>query len=152
MQFAQIHDVLHSTQVFHQELSARYQAVAKESALPRIKMLLDYLASHEAAQAEALARYEADAPDAVAQTWYQSPPELDLPLTPAALQETLPSLDLPQLVDLAVRYHENLVRYYNELKDRAPSVATAELFAHLASTEAKEAMRVVRDAEELQDL
>lgn len=152
MRFKQISEVLDWAAALHTRLAADYKRLADDQSRTRVGLLLDYLAEHETALASALEHYQNDADQRLLRTWYDKAPEPELPESLEGLCEELDCSDTAQVVGLAIRFHDLLIDLYTLLRDEAPTASVAELFTNLASMETQEKMRMVRDAEELEDL
>lgn len=152
MRFQQIKDVLAWTEAFHRALGREYEQLAGHSAQPRVAMLLDYLAAHENALADAMHQYEGDAADGLLKTWYQSAPDVALPDDLDSLCQALDCASTAGVVAMSIDFHDLLIGLYEQLTSQAPTPEAEALFANLSSLETREKMRMVRDAQELEDL
>ena len=152
MRFQQIKDVLAWTEAFHRALGREYEQLAGHSAQPRVAMLLDYLAAHEKALADAVGHYQEDGAKGLLNTWYQSAPDFALPGDLDSLCQALDCASTGGVVAMAMDFHDLLIGLYEQLQSQAPTPEAEALFANLTSMETREKMRMVRDAEELEDL
>ncbi len=151
MQFRQVREILEWIQVVHENLAQRYTELADQSTRERITLLLQYLADHESALQNAVQAYEADAADALLNTWLDQAPELKLPASLAELKIDLQQAEVMDIVQLTAKTHDYLIGIYRELSGLTAAESVREVFANLLELEHHEAMLTVRDAQRLED-
>lgn len=152
MQIEQIKDILDWTVSYHQQMGQCYEQCVNQSESTRIKMLLDYLASHEQQLANAISKYEAIADPRDLGTWCVEYVNKNPMLAHTLCEANLNELDIHQIVAKTIDMHDQLIDLYVHLAARAPTERTKELFDNLVLLEQKETMRMVRDSESLEDL
>lgn len=152
MTVATIKDILELTRRLHTNLAVKLQRAAKDAQQEKLHMLLDYLSQHEQELSRVMALSEKDADKAALQTWcaeYFDKYPLKL--------ETLIDLDFSNMkTDDVLRsllaVHDRIIDLYRYLSTRAEVTSTAELLNGLLALEQHEIMRMVRDAEKLEDI
>lgn len=147
-----IKDILELTRRLHANLALTLQHAARDAPQEKLHMLLDYLSQHEQELSRVIALSEEDAEKAVLQTWCaeyfdKSPFKL----------ETLDNLDFANMsTDDVLRsllaVHDRIIDLYRYLSMRAEVSSTEELLNGLLALEQHEIMRMIRDAEKLEDL
>lgn len=151
MRFKTVHEILDWTAAFHEQVADLYKAKARGHEQERVGLLLNYLADHEAALRDAIRNYEVDAADRLLETWFDKAPDITLPATPDKLGHLITSSETADIVKLAVVYHDQLIELYTTLREQAEVESIRELFDSLASMEKNEKMRMIRDAQHLED-
>ena len=150
MRFKRAQDILDWVVVFHDRLATLYHGLAKGREQERIGLLLEYLADHQEGLRDNLMDYETDV-TRLLPTWYEQAPETPLPGDVQALVDFLEAQDTAEIVQLAIGFHDQLIDLYKWMQDKAPTDSLRELFANLAEMENHEKMRMVRDAQRLED-
>ena len=143
-----IKDILELTRRLHANLADKLKCAAKDAQQEKLRMLLDYLSQHEQELSRAIALSEKDTEKAVLQTWCAE----YFDKHPFKL-ETLGNLDFANMstgdVMRSLLAVHDLYRY---LSTRAEVSSTEELLNGLLALEQHEIMRMIRDAEKLEDL
>lgn len=152
MPFEQARDVIDHARDYHQRLGDRLRQVTDESEKGRIQLLLMYLSRHEDHLGKALADYELGAPDAVLDTWFQTPPRFEP--RPACDPEIvlLPHTTVDELTRGVLQLHECLREVYREGAERADVPEVREAFANLAEHMRAEERQLSRDVASSADL
>jgi rubrerythrin len=152
MQIEQIRDILDWTVAYHQQMAQCYEHCAGQSESTRIKLLLEYLSTHEKLLTDTISRYESEADPKDLNTWcieyIDKTPVLAHNLCEAKLNE----MDTGEIVNLTANIHNQLIELYQYMVSRAANKRTEELFENLISLEENETMRMVRASESLDDL
>ena len=150
--YSTVQGILEWSGAFHQRLAEIYRGLALGHEQERIGMLLVYLAEHEEAFRRALKDYEGDASFGLAATWHSRVPWPSVPPESVAqLREMLQVQDTADVVQLAIEFHDALILFYSSLRDQSGNDSTHTLFAALADMEIHEKLRMVRDAQRLED-
>lgn len=152
MQIEQIKDILDWTVSYHEQLGQCYEHCANQSESTRIKMLLEYLSSHEQQLADAISQYEAMAEPRDLDTWCIEYIDKNPVLAHTLCEANLNDLDTNQIISNTINIHDQLVKLYQYLAARAVTERPKELFESLIMLEKNEAMRMVRNAESLEDI
>lgn len=150
MRFKRVQDILDWVVVFHDQLATLYHDMAKGRERERIGLLLEYLADHQEALRDNLMDYETDV-NRLLPTWYDQAPETPMPTDPGKLADFLNVRDTAELVRLAAAFHDQMISLYASMRDKAPTDSLNELFSSLMELERHEKMRMVRDANGLED-
>ena len=152
MRFCQVKEVLDWVVSFHERLSEEYDRLGDDATKERFSLLLNYLAEHQRMLASTIEKFEIDAADELLNVWSQECPPLELPASLEELHVTLSGKETNAIVNEAIKFHDELIRAYRELEGAAEIDSVRDLFTNLASLEQNEQMRMVRDAQYLNDL
>ena len=147
-----IKDILELTRRLHANLADKLKCAAKDAQQEKLRMLLDYLSQHEQELSRAIALSEKDTEKAVLQTWCAE----YFDKHPFKL-ETLGNLDFANMstgdvLRSLLAVHDRIIDLYRYLSTRAEVSSTEELLNGLLALEQHEIMRMIRDAEKLEDL
>lgn len=152
MRFCQVKEVLDWVLSFHERLSEEYDRLSDDANKERVSLLLNYLAEHQRVLVSTIEKFEIDAADELLNVWSQECPSLELPTSLDELNATLSGKETNDIVNEAIKFHDELIRVYRELEGAAEIDSVRDLFANLASLEKNEQMRMVRDAQYLNDV
>jgi len=145
MRFEKTRDVLAHARDFHTKVSALYQRLAAATDNKRIQLVLNYMSQHEQSLEQGLAKYEAESPKSLLDTWFQFTHD---ETTLHALQEDLPQaeeLTVDDVIDLAMKCDNCLIELYREMANSADSREINEMFVSLLELEKKEVLQLVRN-------
>jgi len=151
MRFCKISELLAWVSTYHQALAEKYMALADEAAKERAAMLLKYLSEHQKLLADSVNKYSDDAAQNLLTTWSDQCPELGLPDSVSQLHSSLSGKDTDEIIRNVIEFHNVLIDMYKALAEKATNPSVKELFEELAKMEQQEEMRVVRDAQRLED-
>ncbi len=142
-------DVLDKARAFHRELSAFYRRMEDRADRERVKLLLDYLSGHERKMEERLAQFEETAARRILDTWYKYAPgdEIREALKLVRVEE---GMTAPEIICMALRLDENLLRLYRRAAELAPAEPVRQLFQGLYEEGKKERAHLVLAVFELQ--
>ena len=140
-----IKDILELTRRLHANLADKLKRAARDTQHEKLRMLLDYLSQHEQKLSRVIAL-------SALQTWCAE----YFDKHPFKL-ETLGNLDFANMgTDDVLRsllaVHDRIIDLYRYLSTRAEVSSTEELLNGLLALEQHEIMRMIRDAEKLEDL
>ncbi len=150
MRIHKIKDIFDWTRTFHDKLADEYTRLAQGHDRDRVGMLLNYLAEHERALSEAVKHYEEDAIHSELEIAYD--PDLELPVDLEGLSRELDKVDTAGVLNLALQFHDMLVRVYQALAEKAPNPEIKGLFEDIVRHEIREKLRTARDAGRLEDI
>ena len=136
---------------YHRTVSQYYQDMADGEVSPRVRMMLDYLITHEKNRALALGEFCQDASPHVLDHWFKGV-EIKFPEARADILGEAARTDLDQLIKSAVNYKTHLVSYFAYLVDHSHVKETINLFQTLKTQEEKAMKRMIRHAQGLADL
>jgi hypothetical protein len=142
-------DILDRARAFHCKLGDLYRRIRVAGQSERVNLLLDYMSGHEIRLANALTAFERAARPEVLNAWFKNVPDA---ATPHCLDgvEIGPNMTVDQIIQIAVKSDECLVRLYGSLADRAGSAEVKDLFGKLLAHERKEERIAVRSAQEVE--
>ncbi len=151
MRFEQTSDVLDHVGLFHRRLGELYRQLTEHASSERVKMLLAYMARHEAQLARKIADYKAESPPRVLASWFKYTHDEDI-FEP--LKGVDPEADLPfdDVLDLAVELDAQLLELYREMAERARAPEVKDMFNSLLLREMEEKQDLMRSALGLLDL
>ncbi len=132
------------------QLAARFERAGAEAADERARMVLDYIGRHERHMAEALERYEADAPRAVLDTWFKNTP--GRPVEECLALARPDAEDMDEALRSALAMDNCLVESFRRISESAVADEVREFFRRLVEMENREEHRLIRDAIEMNDL
>lgn len=145
-----VRDVLDRARAFHRELGEFYHQLEDASEKARVKLVLEYLRHHETFMEECLTKFE-DGASANVLTWYKNTPDAATHKCFENL-EVRPDMTAEDVMRVALRLDECLIRLYRGMAERAPSAEVRELFDDLLKLELREERNMVRDTGEMEDL
>ena len=151
MRFCKVKDILDWIAYLHERLAREYDRLSDEAKDERVAMLLEYLADHQRRLQKTITRFETDAADKLLNTWFQGCPPLDLPESLDDLHQSLAGKSSIEVTKAAIKLHDQLIAIYRELEAAADVDSVREIFANLATLESHEKIRMVRDAQRLED-
>lgn len=141
----QVKQVLQSTQQLHERARSYFAHLAHQSKQPRVKLLLDYLAGHEAHLAETIRGYKQDAAQKVLDTWVSS---VD-PVTHLADEfdwdiASRTDCSFDELVEFGLGVDNRIVDVYRELARRAEPPWLQDIFQSLYDLEVQEEKQMAK--------
>ncbi|WP_035578034.1 hypothetical protein [Halomonas sp. TG39a] len=144
-----IQQMLKMTRLLHTNLAYSLNKASLSTKKEKVRMLLDYLSLHEKELSRVLALSEQDAQSAAIHTWCVEHFDKNF--------ITLENIDysnmtFAEIMCSIVTIHNKIIELYRYLALRAETVVANELLNNLLTLEQHEAMRMVRDAQELEDL
>lgn len=147
-----IKDILDWTRNLHVQLEEVYRTTSDETDSERTKMLLSYVADHEAKLAEAIEHYEKDVTVNMIDTWVQ-----DYIMKNPFMQGMMTSLKFAgmsgdEILNATLSSHQHLINLYKDLAESAQTKQLQELFENMQSLEMHELMRMVHTTERFNDL
>ncbi len=151
MRFCKISELLAWVSTYHQALAVKYSTLADETTKERAAMLLTYLSEHQKVLADAVNKYSDDAAQNLLTTWSDQCPELDLPDSIVNLHISLSGKETDEIIRNVIDFHNVLIEMYKALAEKANNPSVQALFEDLAKMEQQEEMRMVRDAQRLED-
>ena len=144
-----VQQLLKMTRLLHTNLANSLEKASLSTKNEKVLMLLDYLSLHEKELSRVLALSEQDAQSAAIHTWcieYFDKHAIALDNIDYS------NMTFAEIMRSIVTIHNKIIELYRYLALRAESVVANELLNNLLTLEQHEAMRIVRDAQELEDL
>lgn len=149
--FSQIRDLLDQVRGFHGELANYYAQLSGAVAQERVKLLLEYLSSHERNLEAGLADYEDDASRAVLETWVDET-ECSRMLASCRATQLTRDMSVEDVAKLAMQIDECLIRTYRHLAEEAEPDSVRDVFRNLVTLEEGELRKLALNALEAGDL
>ena len=150
MRFKQIRNILDQVREFHGQLVEYYDGLSDEAAQMRVKMLLDYLSSHEKNLQASLAVYEEGAPQVLLDTWVDCRHCEEMIATCEQTPIT-PELSLDGVTEMAMDVDQCLINFYRAVVENAESQMVREVFRNLIVMEEGELRKLVLSAQQAID-
>lgn len=152
MRFEQTRDVLNHARDFHRKVSDFYHELEEQSDQKRVRLLLDYMAGREKELADALDDFVNQASTDVLNTWFQFTHDDDTLQLNCPDVEVKREMSVDDVMSMAMRFHDCLMRLYGELAGSARSNRVREVFLSLMQEAEKEWERLERNAQSWMDL
>ncbi|QOC22473.1 hypothetical protein IC757_15935 [Wenzhouxiangella sp. AB-CW3] len=152
MRYKTVKDVLDWTAELHKQLGDLARKVADNPERARLKLVVDYLADHEARLKDAIVKFEEASPDGVLATWFDRAPEIELPDLEQEAVALAHADNIEQAVSRVVEFHEHIVGIYTQLAEQTNNEKIRELFENLAALENHDKLHLVRNAHHLRDM
>lgn len=143
--YVQVRDLIERVRALHSDLAAYYHQLSDRAEQARLRLLLDYLSTHEENLQESLADYEDEGAASVLDTWVDRRHSEDLIAACAALPEE-PDMSLDSITHIAFDVDACLMRFYRDLSQKADSEEVRETFRDLLASEEAELRRLARNA------
>ncbi len=144
MPFKQTRDVIEKARAFHSDLASFYHRLEAVAEKERVKMVLDWLASHEERMEAKLAEVEASTAKRMLDSWYQYPPDATVQEAVARL-DVRPDMRAQDVICMALHLDENLLRLYKRAADTASMGEVRDVFESLLEEGKKEREKLVLD-------
>ena len=152
MRYKTVKDILDWTAELHRQLGELAEKAADDPDRDRLKLVIDYLADHEARLKQAIKDFEKDTPEGVLSTWFDRAPDFQLPDLEAEAETLAHAGSIEQAVSRVVEFHDQIVSIYNNLAEQTNNEKIRDLFESLASLEEHDKLRLVRNAHHLRDM
>jgi hypothetical protein len=149
--FERTRDVIDHVRHFHRALSEYFHRLSDQTAIERVKLLLDYLSRHEARLDEALSEYEDAASKRILENWFQYTTEKDL-FESCRHLEVRPDMSIDDVSELALRWDSCLIEFYREMASCSDCEDVGDLFRELLKTAEQDRKRLSRDIDRFMDL
>lgn len=143
--YVQVRDLLEQAARFHGDLAAFYHRLAGEAGQQRVKLLLDYMSTHEANLKASLDTFDEEASEGVLNTWIDRD-YCDRIVHACENMPEPPALEVEDVIHLAMTVDESLTRFYEELEQKTDVDSVREVFRNLVSMEQAELRRLAVNA------
>jgi len=153
MSFETAKDVLDHAKDYHRQLAGFYQELKEKSDNERVKMLLDYLISHEKKHETGLSDYESRISSKKLKTWFQYPPSKDNLATCLSLSaDNYHDLSLDGVVETAMNLDNCLIQVYDSMISSSDTAEMKDIFRNLKEMEVHEEHELAWNSAQLKDL
>jgi uncharacterized protein (DUF305 family) len=152
MQVETIRDVLNWTVLFHQNLKECLEHCAKQNKDERARMLLSYLADHEASLERMVQGFENDADENALSTWCYDYIAKHAIIKHGHCVSPFTALDVPHIMEKIVNHHEEVLELYTHLYSRVDIDSAKALLDKLHDVEENEIKRMVQSANRFSDM
>ena len=148
--YVQVRDLLEQAARFHGDLAGFYHRLAGEAGQQRVKLLLDYMSTHETNLKDSLDVFDEEASEGVLNTWIDRD-YCDRIVHACENMPQPPALDVENVIHLAMTVDDSLIRFYEELERKTDVESVREVFRNLVSMEQTELRRLALNALTAQD-
>ncbi len=152
MRYKTVKDILDWTAELHRQLGELAEKAADNPNRDRLKLVVDYLADHEARLKKAILDFEENTSESVLSTWFDRAPDFELPDLNMEAETLANADDIEHAISRVVAFHDQIVGIYNNLAEQTNNEKIRELFESLASLEEHDKLRLVRNAHHLRDM
>jgi hypothetical protein len=143
--------MLDQVREFHGQLAEYYDGLSDEATRQRVKMLLDYMSSHEKNLQASLAAYEEGAPQVVLDTWVDCRHCEEMIATCEQTPIT-PELGVDGVTKVAMDVDQCLIRFYRAVVENAESHMVREVFRSMIAMGEDELRKKVLGAQEAKEI
>ena len=148
--YVQVRDLLEQAARFHGDLAGFYHRLAGEAGQERVKLLLDYMSTHETNLKDSLDVFDEEASEGVLNTWIDRD-YCDRIVHACENMPQPPALDVENVIHLAMTVDDSLIRFYEDLERKTDVESVREVFRNLVSMEQTELRRLALNALTAQD-
>ena len=143
--FVQVRDLLEQAAQFHGRMAEFYHGLSDRAPKERVKLLLDYMSTHEKNLHDSLEDFDEEASEGVMDTWVDRD-HCDRIVHACENLPAAPELSIDGVTTLAMRVDETLIGFYDELARKAEGEDVRTVFRNLVAQEQAELRRLARDA------
>jgi rubrerythrin len=151
MPYGQAKEIIDSARAFHQRASEFYQQLANKAEGERVKMLLDYLARHEAHLDRALADYSDAVKSRALNAWHQYAQDQCL-LQPFDVSQYSKNMTVDDVMTIGLNMDSCLIASYKGMAENAATAECREIFESLLQMEEQKKHKLARIALEINDM
>lgn len=152
MQIDTFRDIIHWTRAYHQQLAESLKNSSSAHQSERARMLLDYLAEHEAKLSDAIGAFEKSDNLKALNTWVMEYLNKTDIKPQNEVNAPFSSLSTEEIINSVEAEHTKIIELYKFLAGRAVATPAVDLLEELAALEEHEAMRLSRASNTLSDL
>jgi hypothetical protein len=152
MQIETLRDVLHWTKEFHQHLSKCLSHCAEKNTDERARMILEYLADHEASLKKVINGFEVSGDEHALNTWCYEYLNKQPIAQHVHCDAPFADLDAVQIMDVIVDQHQQVIELYRHLASQPVIPSALEMLTSLRSLEEHEIMRMVQSTNRFGDM
>jgi hypothetical protein len=143
--------MLDQVREFHGQLAEYYDGLSDEATRQRVKMLLDYMSSHEKNLQASLSAYEEGTPQVVLDTWVDCR-YCEEVLATCEQTPITPELSVDGLTKVAMDVDLCLIRFYRAVVENAESHMVREIFKSMITMEEDELRKQAFSAQQANDI
>ena len=151
MRFTQAQNILDQVHEFHGKLSEYYDQLSDKAAQQRVKILLDYMSSHEKNRQAGLAAYKEDASWQVLNTWVDCSCCEEILVTCKQML-VMPEMSVDNVTKVFKDVGECLIRFYREVTRSVEREVVREVFRNLLAKEEAELRKLARNIQGVKDI
>ncbi len=142
-----VRQLLDRAREYHRLLAEIYDRLEMVAEDTRVRMLLDYMRSHETKLEACIQEYEAMAEERVLSDWLKFAPEIPSPRPVEDLQLDA-AMTVTDVVRVALDFDNALMAFYRQAAENVVSQGVRDLFTALLDQEQQEERIMVRTAME----
>lgn len=151
MAYDQVQTVLNHVAEFHDRIGEVYKGLSARVTSERTRLMLNSMKENEAERAAAVKEFIQGAPAHVMETWVTTATDSEV-LARRRVSNLDDSATLDDLIELAMKFSDELSTLYCELACRGEPEEVRELFKNFLDEEQQEERQLVVDALRAQDL
>lgn len=149
--YKQTYDIIEFVRSFHQQMEDFYERLHANDEKQKVKILLDYLSSHEKHREETLAKYEKEESRKVMDTWFKYVPE-NIPHNCFEDFEIKSHMSVDDIVHIALQLNNYLIELYTGLVRETEVIEVKDVFNCLLERIKKDEKDLARDVLWLKDI
>lgn len=152
MTFERARHVLHHIREVHATAAVLYHRTKERTTSARLRMLLDYLATHEQRFEKGLERFERIIPPGAMHAFFQYSPDAEHP--PSSLSELSQANNITQddILEAALELDRWIENLYRQMAENAPTATLREAFRGLQEQQEAEQRLLVTQVHLMDDL
>jgi rubrerythrin len=143
--YVQVRELLEQAAQFHGRMAEFYHGLSDRARKDRVKLLLDYMSTHEKNLRDSLDDFDDEASEGVLNTWVDRD-HCDRIVHACENLPAPPELSIDGVTTLAMHVDATLIRFYEELARKADVEDVRAVFRNLVAQEQAELRRLARDA------
>jgi rubrerythrin len=151
MRYTRIRNTLDKVRDFHGQLAEYYSQLSDRAALQRVKLLLDYMSSHERNLQSSMAAYEEGASREVMDTWVDCGHCEEI-IAICEQPPISPDLSVDSVVKQAMDVDRCLLHFYREVAANAQTETARDVFTNLIDMEEAELRMLAFGASQAMDI
>ena len=149
--FNQVRDLLKQVRDFHGQLAKYYKGLSDQAAKARVRLLLDYMGSHESNLQACLGSFEETVSAGILDTWVDCR-HCDEIIATCEQTPIDPDLSIDGVTKVAMDVDACLIHFYEEVAKKSDSESVRELFLNMISLEQGELRKLARNALSVMDI
>ncbi len=143
--YVQVRDLLKQVRDFHGQMAGYFEGLSTQAEKARVRLLLEYMSSHETNLQSSLAAFDEDASRAVLDTWVDCRHCEEIIAT-CEQTPIEPKLSVEGVAQVAMDVDACLLHFYEEVAKKANSESVREVFRNMISMEQAELRQLARNA------
>ena len=151
MRFTQVRNMFDQVREFHGQLAEYYDGLSDEETQQRVKMLLDYMSSHEKNLQASLSAYGEGIPQVVFDTWVDCR-YCEEVLATCEQTPITPELSVDGVTKVAMDVDQCLIHFYRAVVENAEFHTVREVFRNMIAMEEDELRKQAFGIQQAKDI